>query len=78
MKLGSKIGSVISFHPATISGITALLSPETVFKERLFLKKRRNQVYITSTQKKTTKSKKKKRNIKSFINKDGFDKADTK
>ena len=77
MKLDSKVGSVISFDPATFSGITALLSPETVFKERLFLKKRRNQVYITSTQKKTTKSKKKK-NIKSFINKDGFDKADTK
>ena len=60
-----------------------LLSPETVLKETFFLKESRNQTYITSTQKKNTikskkKKKKKERSRKSFINKDEFDKADTK
>ena len=81
-KFGCLFGSkgVVSFHPATISDITALLSPETVLKETLFLKKSRNQVYITSTEKtkRQPKARKKERNRKCFTNKDRFNKADTK
>ena len=58
----------------------ALFSPETVLKETLVLKRKKPDLHnINAEKKNATKSKKKKeRNRKSFTNKDGFGKADTK
>ena len=62
--MDSKVGSVVSFHPATISGVTALLSPETVLKETLFLNRKwKPGLHDINAEKNTTKSKKKKKEI---------------
>ena len=74
--MDSKVGSVVSFHPATISGVTALLSPETVLKETLFLNRKWKPGLhdINAEKKHDQKQEKKERNRKSFTSKDGLTK----
>ena len=59
---------MVSFHAATISGVTALLSPETVLKETLFLKRKQKPGVIEHQYRKNT----------GRARKDGFDNADAR